>query len=72
MLASVPGPVVVDRAEVGDGLVSALVLRCAGEIDSFNAHELAAAVGDGLTGSFPETRAPRRPPSRSWWWTCAR
>jgi anti-sigma B factor antagonist len=41
--------VVLDRTQVDDGLVRALVLRCGGEIDSFNAHQLAAAVSDGLT-----------------------
>ena len=41
--------VVLDRTEVDDGPIRALVLRCGGEIDSFNAHQLATAVSDGLT-----------------------
>ena len=40
--------VILGRTEVSNGPVSALVLRCGGEIDSFNAHQLAEAVTDGL------------------------
>ena len=49
MTAPRPSPTVLDRHEVREGPVSALVLRCAGEIDSLNAHDLTVAVTDGLT-----------------------
>ena len=58
----VPPDVVLDRTEVYDGTVSALVLRCGGEIDSLNAPELAAAVKDGLTRAA-ETEV-HHPPGR--------
>ena len=46
--ADVFPPVILDRSEVRDGPVTALVLRCGGEIDSFNARELETAVGESL------------------------
>lgn len=57
-----PPPVVVHRTQVHDGTVSALVLRCQGEIDSLNAHELRSAVADGLTrlGTSSTTSGDRR------------
>ena len=43
-----PPAVVLERTEIDDGPVPALVLRCGGEIDSFNSHQLSDALGDGV------------------------
>ncbi len=51
-------PVIVERSLVRDGSLSGLVLRCAGEIDSFNAGQLQTAVRDELARLAAAT-APR-------------
>ena len=56
---------VIDRFEIRDGDVAGFVLSCGGEIDSQNAHQLAAAVTDGFTRlprAHDDTAAPRGGP----------
>ena len=65
-LTSMDAPrVVIDRFEIRDGDVAGFVLSCGGEIDSQNAHQLAAAVTDGFTRlprAHDDTAAPRGGP----------
>lgn len=55
-----PSTVVLDRTEIHDDGVSALVLRCGGEIDSLNAPALTAAIVEGLTRISTGSSAERR------------